>query len=143
MLRILRRSEENDCHLAYVEVEELRLLMRHVACKVPPDTTVPQHAVILLLKMLLDARCDLLLVRLGLHGLLRHSNDFVLHLRLHRRRLDHWLDVRASHTCSRDLGFCSISRPFTSTRLDRNVCYDASSFSTPHQLATTNEWNTC
>jgi len=90
-----RRSaglEEEDGDLAEVEVDEVLRLVRHVAAKVAADDAVPR-GVVLLVKLLLDERRNVLLDVVLLEGLCGAVDGVLLHVLRHVGVLDHCLAV--------------------------------------------------
>lgn len=86
------RLEEQNSHLAQVEVNEMLCLVGDVAAKVPPDNAVP-GGVILLIKLLLDVSCNVLLYVILLHGLGGTVHGVLLHVLGHICVLDHSFPV--------------------------------------------------
>lgn len=86
------RLEEQDGHLAQVEVNEMLCLVGDVAAEVPPDDAVP-GGVILLVKFLLDIGCNVLLYVVLLHGLGGTVHRVLLHVLGHVCVFDHSFPV--------------------------------------------------
>jgi len=85
--------EEEDGDLAEVEVDEVLRLVRDVAAKVAPDDAVP-GGVVLLVKLLLDVRRNVLLDVVFLKGLCGAVDGVLLHVLRHVGVLDYCLAVR-------------------------------------------------
>uniref|UniRef100_A0A3Q1FZK7 Uncharacterized protein n=1 Tax=Acanthochromis polyacanthus TaxID=80966 RepID=A0A3Q1FZK7_9TELE len=95
---LLTPLEEQDGHLAQIEVNEMLRLVGDVAAEVPPDDAVP-GGVVLLVKLLsipshlLDVGCNVLLYVVLLHGLGGTVHRVLLHVLGHVRVLDHSFPV--------------------------------------------------
>uniref|UniRef100_A0AAQ4P7Y7 Dynein light chain n=1 Tax=Gasterosteus aculeatus aculeatus TaxID=481459 RepID=A0AAQ4P7Y7_GASAC len=81
--------EEQDGHLAQVEVNEMLGLVCDVAAEVPPDDAVPAAV----LPHLLDVGSDVLLDVVLLHGLRGTVHRVLLHVFRHVGVLDHSFPV--------------------------------------------------
>jgi hypothetical protein len=77
--RDLTALEQEDGHLAQVEIDEVARLVRHVGAEVASDDAVPGR-VVLLVELLLDVGRDVLLDVVLLEGL-RRAVDGVLQIR--------------------------------------------------------------
>uniref|UniRef100_A0A3B4U9Y8 Uncharacterized protein n=1 Tax=Seriola dumerili TaxID=41447 RepID=A0A3B4U9Y8_SERDU len=82
------RLEEQDGHLAQVEVNEMLCLVGDVAAEVPPNDAVP-GGVVLFVKLL----CNVLLYVVLLHGLGGTVHGVLLHVLGHVCVLDHSFPV--------------------------------------------------
>uniref|UniRef100_A0A8C6YE79 Dynein light chain n=1 Tax=Naja naja TaxID=35670 RepID=A0A8C6YE79_NAJNA len=86
--------EEENRHLAQVEVNEVLRLMRYVATEVPAHDAVPGGVVFLTETYLLDVCCNILLYIVLLHGLRSTIDSILLHVLRHVSIFDHSLSVR-------------------------------------------------
>mmetsp|Transcript_21102 Transcript_21102/g.70924 ORF Transcript_21102/g.70924 Transcript_21102/m.70924 type:complete len:303 (-) Transcript_21102:9-917(-) len=103
------RLEEEDGHLAQVEVDEVLRLVRHVRAKVAADNAVPRR-VVLLVKLLFDVRGDVFLDVELLERLRGAVNGVLLHVLGHVSILDHSLAV--SHGAAVAPGQVLVAPPF-------------------------------
>jgi len=88
--------EKKNGDLAEVEVDEMLRLMRHVAAKVATDDAVPGR-IVLLVKLLLDVRRDVLFDVILLECLCRAVHGILLHVLRHVGVLDNGLAVSHFH----------------------------------------------
>lgn len=88
--------EEQDGHLAEVEVDEMLGLVCHVAAEVAADNAVPCW-VVLFVEFFLDVRSNVFLNVVLLERLRRTVNGVLLHVLRHIGILDDGLSV--SHCC--------------------------------------------
>jgi len=87
------RLEQQDGHLAKVEVDEVLRLVGDVAAEVPANDAVP-GGVVLLVELLLDEGGDVLLDVVLLEGLRGAVDRILLHVLCHVGILDHGLAFR-------------------------------------------------
>eukprot|EP00931_Biecheleriopsis_adriatica_P068865 TRINITY_DN4275_c0_g2_i1.p1 TRINITY_DN4275_c0_g2~~TRINITY_DN4275_c0_g2_i1.p1 ORF type:complete len:128 (+),score=14.87 TRINITY_DN4275_c0_g2_i1:63-446(+) len=86
------RFEQQDGHLAKIEVNEVLRLMRHVRPEVAADNTVPS-GVVFLVKLLLDEGGNVLLNVVLLECLCCTVDRILLHVLCHVGILDHRLPI--------------------------------------------------
>jgi len=98
----LTRLEEEDRHLAQVEVDEVLRLVRHVRAEVATNDAVP-GGVVLFVELLFDESSNVLLDVVLLESLGRAVDSILLHVLGHVSVLDHGLAV--SHGESSELLF--------------------------------------
>uniref|UniRef100_A0A8C9RZG6 Uncharacterized protein n=1 Tax=Scleropages formosus TaxID=113540 RepID=A0A8C9RZG6_SCLFO len=89
------RFEQQDGHLAQVEVDEMLRLVGDITSKIPPHNAMPSG--IVLLSYLLDICSNVLLDVVLLQSLGRALHGILLHLLRHVSILNHCLPVR--HGC--------------------------------------------
>lgn len=89
----LTALEEQNGHLAQVEIDEVARLVGHIGSEVAAHDAVPS-GVVLLVELLLDEGGDVLLDVVLLQGLGGAVNSVLLHLLAHVSVLDHRLAIR-------------------------------------------------
>eukprot|EP00929_Paragymnodinium_shiwhaense_P034750 TRINITY_DN1886_c0_g3_i2.p2 TRINITY_DN1886_c0_g3~~TRINITY_DN1886_c0_g3_i2.p2 ORF type:complete len:110 (-),score=10.69 TRINITY_DN1886_c0_g3_i2:42-371(-) len=92
MLSFSSRLEEQDGHLAQVEVDEMLRLVSNVRTEVATDDGVPSW-VVLLVELLLDERSDILFDVVLLQRLRRAVDRVLLHILGHVGVLDNRLTI--------------------------------------------------
>lgn len=89
---LLTRFEQENSHLAQVEVDEVFGFMCHITTEVPPHDAVP-GGVVLLVKLLLDMGRNVLLYIILFQCLSSTLHRVLLHLLRHIGILDYGLSV--------------------------------------------------
>merc|ERR1740137_426421 len=84
----LTRLEEENCHLAQVEVDKVLGFMSNIASKIPSNNSMPCW-VVLFVELLLDECCNVFLDVVFFQGLCGAVYCVLLHLLGHVSILDH------------------------------------------------------